>query len=192
MSQAIVFPEAEPQYDFKRDCLVFCVLADGRPVECLVTAKLLAVHFGARDMGEESMRQAYHEDKTEVQDLSRNHIENGWIDEEGRIFLTTNFTRLRVTFGERLGPELEKAHRILLELIGPNAREIAVEWDADQEPQGCSRIRLRLTDPSIQHSVATVFGPKDLQDPSLFRVYLARSWGSLLQARTRKQILKMG
>src|SRR4051812_46925590 len=102
MVAKIVFPDGEPSYVFDWDCLAFRALADGKPVECLVTGELLMARFGATSMTEESLRQAYRTHKNEIQDVARNHLEHGWIDEASRVFLTTRFTRLRVRFSDQV------------------------------------------------------------------------------------------
>jgi hypothetical protein len=106
----IQFPEAEPRYVFERDCLGFRALADGKPVECMVTAELLFSRFKARDMSEEALRQAYREHKATIQGIARRHIENGWIDEENRVFLTSHFSLVpKLLFGNGLSAKLRFA-----------------------------------------------------------------------------------
>src|SRR5262245_49240489 len=167
----ILFPEVEPRYVFERDCLGFRALADGTPVECLVTAELLLARFGAQDWTEDALRQAYREHRATIQAIARNHIANGWIDEEG-LLLTTRFTRLSVTFGERLREwaagraKADAAHHMLTEIIGPNAEEVIVEWDADDRPPGQLSINLRIADPSIPYSVKALLGPREWEDPT--------------------------
>lgn len=173
-------------------------LVDGRPVECLVTAALLLAHFGAQDMSEESMRQAYREHAPQIQDIVRKHIENGWIDEDGRIVLTTRFTRLRTTFSSRLGnwprglESVTAAHRTLTQIIGPNAEEVVVEWDGYEEPRGGASITLLVTDPSISFSAKASLDRIEWEKQGALPVILADAWGSVLRARSRKLILQSG
>jgi hypothetical protein len=194
----IEFPNIEPTYDFDRDCLSFRARVDSQPVECLVTAELLLARFGARDMTEEAMREAYREHRTEIQDIARSHIANGWIDEEARIFLTTRFTRLSVTFNERLDQwaigraAAEAAHQMLTKIIGPNAEEVIVEWDGGERLPGDLLISFRIADPSVPFSVKVSLGPAEWQDRTALNVWLAGNWGAILRARSRKLLVKLG
>ncbi len=198
MAREILFPEVEPLYVFDRDCLAFRALADGKPVECMATAEFLLARFGAHDVAEGSLRQAYRDHKHDIQEIARNHIANGWIDEEGRIFLTTRFTRLDVTFGGRLNAwdggreSATAAHRILTEIIGPNAEEVVVEWAGEGHPPGQLSITLRISDPSIPHSVKLFLGPNEWENETTLRVILAGAWGATLRARSRKLLLTSG
>ena len=102
MPPELVFPDSPPQYLFDRDVLVFSVDADRRPVSCFVTAELLYSDFGAKGTTEVAMRHAYQEHLADIQAVARNHIENGWVDDQERIFLTTRYTRMKVTYAEEL------------------------------------------------------------------------------------------
>lgn len=198
MPREIVFPEGEPRYVFERDCLAFPAKVDGQPVECLVTLELLMANFGAEEPSEQAMRKAYREHRAAIQDLARIQIENGWIDEESRVFLTTRFTRLTVTYGERLrsNPNLrassEAAQRLLTEIIGPNAEEVNVEWDAENRPPDLVLLTLRIMDPSLPYSGKVSLGPKVWQDSTTLSLILGGAWSDLLRARSRRLILKSG
>jgi hypothetical protein len=177
VAQEITFPNVEPLYVFDRDCLSFRAIVDGLlPVECIVTAELLLSQFGAKSFTEEDMRKAFQEHRAEIQALARTHIENNWIN-EGRIFLTTRFTRLNVTYGRDLETVprfrilVESAHRMLTGIIGPNAETVNVEWSVDQD-QPAPGINVRIADPSAPYSVKTFFGPKEMADPDILSVYL--------------------
>jgi hypothetical protein len=194
----IQFAEVEPRYVFERDWLAFPARVDGKPVECLVTLELLMARFGAREPSEQAMRQAYREHRAAIQAIARNHIENGWSDEESRVFLTTRFTRLRVTFGDGLGEgtvgrnSAEAAHRMLTDMIGPNAEEVSVEWDAEDGPPDQACISLRISDPSLPFSAKRVLAPKVWRDHTALVLLLAGVWGDLLRTRSRKLILQSG
>jgi hypothetical protein len=194
----IDFPEADPTYVFERDCLAFPAVVDGKPVLCLITGELLLFRFGAQDMSEEAMRETFQEHRTELQAIARSHIENGWIDDEGRILLTTRFTRLNVTFGETLGKRsallsaANTAHRLLTEIIGPNAEEVSIVWDVRGSDPEESAISLQIIDPAIPHSAKVFLEHPERQHPEEFRVNLARLWNSILRARSRTLIFKSG
>jgi hypothetical protein len=194
----IRFSDPDPRYVFDRDCLEFHALVDGKPVQCLVTGELLLARFGARDMTEDSLRQAYREHTAEIQEIARNHIANGWIDEEGRTVLTTRFTRLNVTFSERLNEKADflalakTAHRMLTDIIGPYTGTVIVEWDADEVSPGQPSIRLRIVDPSIPYSAKASLHPKEWDNPIFLQLTLARVWTAVLEARSREHIIKAG
>jgi hypothetical protein len=194
----ITFPDAEPQYVFDRDVLAFRAYADGKPLEVMVTAELMITHFSARDMTEDALRDAYHEHKGEIQQIASGHIENGWVDDEGRVFLTTRFTRLKVTFAANLveWPEglamAKDAHRVLADIIGPSAEEVAVEWFRSESlsPEPC--IAVRISDLPAPDYVAFVFGLRELRDQTILRILLGNVWSTVLRARSRRLNFKSG
>jgi hypothetical protein len=194
----IVFPNAEPWYVFERDCLGFRAVVDGKGVECLVSLELLMSRFGAREPTEESLRAAYRERRDELRQIARSHIENGWIDEEGRVLLTTRYTRLQVSFSDRLrenkeGMQVaEAAQRRLAEIIGPNAEEVHVAWDGSSPPGGHLTINFHLGDPSVPFSLQVFLDQYNWRNPTAFQLTLAGAWGSVLRARSRKLILQSG
>jgi hypothetical protein len=205
VAKIITFPESEPEYVFNRDCLAFHANVDGKSVKCMVTAEFLMTNFripdSTPDFSEEAMRNAYRVYKLEIQKIATDHIENGWIDDDSRIFLTTRFTRLNVKFGERYdeSPRIRtlvvSAHRILLDLIGPNAEAVNVEWrewNGDEDPPGHPGISVRIADPDTSRSGKVFFGPKESDDPNTLRVYLALLWSGILRERSRKLNLKVG
>jgi hypothetical protein len=194
MANDIDFPDPEPRYAVDPDGLSFRARVGGKPIECLVTAELLLARFGACDVTEEAMRQAFFEHKGEIRQIARDHIANGWIDEDGRLFLTTRFTRLKVVFGERLvGRTLANdANRMLTEIIGPYAEEVLVEWDGQASTPNQEGISLRIADPTISFAVKELLGPGEWKDPTMLRVGLATVWGKVLRARSRKLLLNMG
>jgi hypothetical protein len=194
VAKVITFPEAEPFYDFDNDCLAFHANVEGKTIECIVTLELLMASFRATDPSEETMRQSYREYKEEIQAIARTHIDNGWIDNEDRVFLTTRYTRLKVTFDE--SPKAREfvafAHRILLDIIGPNAEEVIIEWQGDEDPPGSPSISVRIVDPDTTHSVKAFFGSKESADTNTLSFNLARLWSSILRERSRKLNLRMG
>ncbi|MBY0524973.1 MAG: DUF1488 domain-containing protein [Gemmataceae bacterium] len=196
MPKDIQFPEVEPRYVFERDCLGFQALADGKPVECMVTGELFMTRFRARDMSEDSLRQAYREHQSEIQSIARDHIENGWLDEDGRVFLTTRFTRLSVTFSEPLAsdPHVAAAHRMLTDIIGPNAGAVTVTWTcfAGVNVQERPSVHVSVIDPAISRQRSIAFQSKDWADTTTMRLRLASLWGALLQAQSRNLLLKSG
>ena len=154
--------------------------------------------FGARDISEEALREAYGQHTDEIQSIARDHIEKGWTDEAGRVFLTTRFTRLEATISERVGrwqvsrSLVENAHRWLLELIGPNAGEVSVDWDLVEEGPGRPRITLRVADLSGPHSAAAVFTPKDWENSPSLHLRLSGLWSHVLRLRSQSLFLKSG
>jgi hypothetical protein len=194
----ISFPNPEPQYDFDRDVLIFRALAGEKQVECIVTGKLLVTHFGAPDMTEESLLDAYRRHRGNIQDIARNHIENRWVEEEGRLFLTTYYTRLRVSFGKGLlewaaGRQLaEQAHTMLLEIIGPNAETVEVEWSGAGDLPERRFIQLRILDPDVAHSTGMSLRPQEWDNLTFLRFQLAGAWSSILRARSHKLSLRSG
>lgn len=137
MVKNIEFPDIKPAFLIDRDCLSFPAHVDKKCIECLLTLEFLWSHFGLRDRSEQAMNLTYQEHRSEIQNIAKEHIQNGWIDEENRIILTRWFTRLRVTYDERLslwkqGDELAKgAQHILTKIIGPNVREVDIHWTSD-------------------------------------------------------------
>jgi hypothetical protein len=160
----------------------------------MVTAELLFSRFGAKDFSEGELRRAFHEHRAEIQAIARNHIENGWIDEEGRVFLTTRYTRLSVHFDEPLAKDVQVdvAHRMLIGIIGPSAGELIIEWRRTPENPPNPVIHLRIKDPAIRREVATSFPQKVWADLSALHVQLAFAWSDLLSARSRDLVRKMG
>lgn len=196
MPVTIDFPDTEPSYVFQRDCLAFSARMDGKPVECLITFELLLQRFGARGFAEAEAREAFRRHEDEIQDIARHHLEMSWISPEGRVLLTTRFTRLKVSYGPNLcqwaeGKALaEAAFRLLAEVIGPTGGEVSVEWERPSGPFDAPEILLRLADAS--GSVSAVFDPRELKSSSLLRIRLARLWGELLEIRSQKLILQFG
>lgn len=190
----IRFPDSEPQYAWSRECLGFGAIADGKPLECLVTAELLFSRFGAGNFSEAELTRAFHEHRDSIQEIARNLIENGWIDDEGRVFLTTHYTRLSASFDESLtkNEKVTVAHRVLLGIIGPSAGEIAVEWRTSPESPPNPAVLLSIKDPAIHREITTSFSPKVWGDPSALGVQLSLAWGALLSARSRDLVLKWG
>src|SRR5687768_2478160 len=102
-SEEIVFPDTPlPSYVFDRDCISFPALLGSKPLECLVTAEFLMTRFHAPDSGKDSLSEAFEKNKDEIHEIARVQIENGWVDEEQRVFITTRFTRLKVKFGRAI------------------------------------------------------------------------------------------
>ena len=163
MPEAIAFPDVEPQYLFDRDCLAFRAFADGKPVQCLVTAELLMTSFGARGLSEQSMREAYRQHRPQIQELARLHINLGWIDSEGRVFLNKRHTKLTVSFAGSIAGWsggrmlVDAAHRMLLEIIGPNAGSVTIEWDRAEDSYRQPVLTLRITNPELPASSGAVF-----------------------------------
>jgi hypothetical protein len=198
VSNEIEFPDTEPEYLFDQDCLSIRAGANGKSVECLITAELLMSRFGASEMTEEAMRQAFSVHVREIQEIARDHMSNGWIDDEHRVFLTTRFTRLRIIVSERLAkwPDgrklVDEANRLLTEIIGPSAEEVVVEGDGQAETSGPQGVSVRISDPTIPFANKTFLDLQQLENLPFLRVYLAGVWGSVLRGRSRKMLLKMG
>jgi hypothetical protein len=149
--------------------------------------------FGARVLNETEARQAFDRHKQAIRDLARSHIEKGWVDEEGRVFLTTHFTTLTVTFKGQAANDAQvaNANRVLTEIIGPDAGEVVVEWEPYVVGEGRSAV-LRLKDPVINREVMSSVSEDVLSDPNFLLISLARVWGALLSARSRFLTLKSG
>ena len=198
MTKRIVFPEIAPRIVFEGDCLAFPALVNETPVECLVTGELLMHRFGATDFTEAAFRESFAWRRSEIQEIARQHIENGWVDEEHRILLTTRFTQLNVTFGDHSGEAaasralIDAAHRMLTDIIGPNAETVDVEWSGSDGPAGQPGINLRISDPSTPYSIKAFLTPKQWEDPTTLGLFLARLWSSILRARSRKLTLLSG
>ena len=165
---------------------------------CLVSAELLSSEFGAKDMTEEEMRRAFLERKADFQAIVRDRIENGWVDDEDRIFLTTRYTRLLVTFSPELSEWSEglavakEAHSVLLEIIGPNAESVEVQWGKKTKADGQPVVSVSLKDPKINVTIRTSFSIPLPADPNVQRLRVSRLWSQLLQARSHQLILKSG
>jgi hypothetical protein len=187
----IEFENCEPRYDFDRDCLAFRARVEGKLVDCLVTAELLMARFGARDMSEDAMREAFRAHRAEIEALARSHIETGWIDEDGRVFLTTRFTQLNVTVTPRAAtfPPVALAHRLLTEIIGPNAEAINITWDVEGVPSAHPGITLEIADPSTGYNRQLHLRPKVEDDDTNLRLALAEIWAGVLRSRSRKFLL---
>ena len=199
MPVEIVFPDIEPAYIFERDVLALRALADGNPVQVMVTAEFLMARFGTRDISEEALRDAYRQHKDEIRSIARNHIEMGWIDEERRVFLTTRYTRLHVTFDARFDespPALDLAktfHRTLTDIIGPNAGEVRVSWHLSGElDQGRRRLEVRVSDASGPPEFGLSFDLSEAANRVAISFRLAEMWSSLLKRRSLHLILKSG
>lgn len=198
MPAAITFPNSEPQYAWDRDCLVFPALVGGEPVQCFVSAELLFSRFGAGDFTEEEMRKAYRDHREEIQTIARAHIENGWIDEDRRVFLTTRFTRLTVTFGQGLEaiPDghraVTAAHRTLTDIIGPGAEGVNVDWDAQVDPSTSPKVSLKISDPTTGRAITGSFEAHELVNSTMFRLALAGLWNFILRERSRRLNLQAG
>jgi hypothetical protein len=160
----------------------------------MVTAELLFSRFGAKDFSEGELRRAFHEHRAELQAIARNHIENGWIDDEGRVFLTVRYTRLTVHYDEQLAKDVQVdvAHRILIGIIGPSAGEVIIEWRTTPENSPNPVIDLHIKDPAIRREVTSSLSPKVRADLAALHVQLALTWSSLLSARSRDLVLKLG
>jgi len=192
----ITFPETEPRYDCNRDSLAFDVRVDGKSAVCLVSGEFLMQHFGAREFEESVFQETFAAHRVEIQEIARNHIENGWLDERGCLFLNTRYTRLTVTFGGRLaewseGRALaEKAHRILLEIIGPDAETVHVEWITENRTPDDPLIGVMILNPSTPPPMRVLFHLKDFNNPTALKVDLAFLWNTVLRMRSRDLALK--
>jgi Protein of unknown function (DUF1488) len=199
VSSNITFPDVEPTYVFDRDCLAFTAIANGKSITCLVTGEFLLMHVKSGGMTEEAMSQAFRVHRAEIEDIARTHIENGWIDEENRVLLTTRYTRLSVTFSEQLcnwnegRVVAEVAHRKLLEIIGPNAEEVTVDWGIEEPIHGIPVISVRITDLSLRpYSAKALLDKRQCNDPSDLTLIIAFAWADFLRARSHKLLLKSG
>ena len=203
MANEILFPDQEPAYDFDRDLLVFQAVADGKSVECVVTAELLIARFGAHDPSPTSLRGAYREHLAEIQDIARGHIQHGWIDDERRVFLTRRYTRLTVDYdkGLRLWPEglalAEALEPGLIELIGPNAGAVDLLWGVSGDPDKDKRaIILRLVDPEmslvVSEGIGGVIPGKEKEQAKSLSILLGKVWANFLRKRSWRLSLKSG
>ncbi|MBI1918519.1 MAG: DUF1488 domain-containing protein [Planctomycetes bacterium] len=189
----IVFPDVPPpSYLDERDCISFPAWADGKPVNCVVTAELLMQRFGLRTLDGEAMLEAYRQNRESIQGHARFYIEMGWIDPDHEVLLTRLLTTVRVSYGAALrgwggGFRLtENASRRLTEMIGPMAGEVSFEWDRAEGPSRDPVITLKISNPF--GSVSAAFDPSEMESPSHMQGRLARLWGDLLQIQSRKQL----
>jgi hypothetical protein len=194
MPNDILFPEVEPRYVVERDCLGFRAVADGKHVECLVTAELLCSRFGSKEFTEKAMRRAFGEHREEIHAIARSLLEYGWIDDDNRVFLTTRYTRLTVHIDEPLAKDqrVATAHRMLTDVIGASAGEIVIEWRTSRENPPHPAIHLSVKDPAIPRVVSTAFPPKAWDDLTTLRLRVAQLWSALLMARSHDLVLKSG
>jgi hypothetical protein len=155
-------------------------------------------HFGARGFTEEEMRAAFESHKSDIQAIAREHIANGWVDQEGCLLLTTRFTRLKITFTEGLKDRKDayqyavEANNVLTEIIGPNAETVNVVWDRDAPAFGSVGIVLQISDPSLPFSIKRSLGLAELLPTGVRSMILAGAWGSLLQRRSQKILSRIG
>ena len=197
-SNEVEFPDPDSNYLSDEDCLSFRALLEGEPITCLVTAKFLMIHFGASDLSEEELRQAFSEHRTEIERIVREQIANGWIDDQRRIILRARVTKLRVTFDEglRKGPEglamANEANKILIKLIGPTAEDVILEWDGAVEADGVGRISLLISDPTSDYSVKKVLDAKQWERVWYLSLNLGSIWGAILRGRSQKLLLQSG
>jgi len=185
-------------YVLDRDLLAFDARIDSKPIQVLATGELLLSRFGAKDMTEASLRSAYEQHRDELQALARNHIEMGWTEGGRRVSLTTRHTRLKVAISERLNAWppgralLDIAHPLLVRVIGPDAGEVVLAWDVDDDDAAIQLVSLEITDPSINASVDSDFHPNLVKDVSSLKVLLAHVWSLVLEERIRDLNLKSG
>lgn len=196
MPEATTSPNAEFQYLFDRDALAIRIPVDGKEYQCIVLAELLYSRFGAKDTTEVEMERAYREHRDVIQTIAIDHVKNGWADEQGRLFLTTRFTRLAVFYGEELRawPDglafAQRAQKLLTEIIGPEGGMVDVYWESKAIKSENRGVSLRIFDPELAYSIAGLFESRHMVQGAETRLHLANLWGFLLQQRSRKLILE--
>jgi hypothetical protein len=140
------------------------------------------------------MLECYQQNRETIQQIARTHIEMGWINPDNDLLLTARYTRLTVTYGPSLrswsGVQAlaEDASRYLIQLIGPFADEVFIEWDRG-EAQSHPVLTLRISGSS--RSVSAVFEVEELRRPSHRQIRLSRVWGDFLQLRVQKHLEKL-
>jgi hypothetical protein len=195
----IEFPDVEPRFVFDRGCLAFIARVGDTPVECLVTAELLMTHFGAQEPSEDALRAAYHEQRSEIQSIAKEHIQNGWV-EEGQVVLTTRFTRLRVQYSVRIVERptflamVDAAQKMLAEFIGANAGTVAILWDTETQPSDSPVLILEISYPPHSHpQLFRLFpGARWEEDPLKLRLTLGMNWARILRMQARKLAIQSG
>ena len=84
-------------------------------------------------------------------------------------------------------------HRMLTDLIGPNAGEVKVAWHLSRElDQGRRLLEVRVSEVSGPPEFGTAFDLSEAANTPALNFRLAQLWGGLLQRRSRHLILKSG
>jgi hypothetical protein len=89
-----------------------------------------------------------------------------------------------IDVGPRLTPLVEKASKILTEVLGPSREIVHREWRSASNDRGRTFVELTLSDWS--GSVSTRFTPDELRDTPRLERRLIRLVGDLLQIRSHK------
>lgn len=184
----IQFPITEPTFISERDSLSFRAVLDNKPLECLISAELLMTRYGARGIKETELREAFTKHRQEIEDIARDHILVGWT-EKNRVLLTTRFTKLGAGYQKFLEDSSVKiATGFLIEMIGPNAGTVNIDWKIDSD----GTCICEISDPTVPTKVSAEFLQQMMDNHEILRFKLARLWGGLLQARSRHLLLKSG
>ncbi len=80
--------------------------------------------------------------------------------------------------------ELQRATKVLEEVIGRSFEKYTAEWDKTADGNGRSNFRLRLSDRTGE--IRAEFAPAEFQNQSHLRRRLIRLWGDLLEIRSHK------
>ena len=84
----------------------------------------------------------------------------------------------------------KSGHRVLTEVIGPNAENVDVAWGSITDGD-IPMVDIRIGDPSIEYWT-NVAVSAHFTAPNIQRMLLANEWGTVLRARSKELILKSG
>lgn len=81
---------------------------------------------------------------------------------------------------------LQKATKLLEEVLGGQASIVKSYWDRTEDEKGRTLYVMKLKDPYGE--VTGAFAPAELQSANQMEFRLYRLWGDLLHAQTRKHL----
>jgi hypothetical protein len=92
----IEFRDGRPHYDFSRDVVLAPVLAGGNPKDYAISREALDDWFGAEGQGPDARIRAFHDHRTEIEELAREVYINEAVPADGAILIkTAEIPRLR-------------------------------------------------------------------------------------------------
>jgi hypothetical protein len=87
----------------------------------------------------------------------------------------------------QLRSRIERANRLLEEIIGSAAKTVDVKWYREIPKGRWDLVNLTVSDPTGAQG-STVFASNELAREDYLRSRLYRVWGDLLQSRSHKQL----
>src|SRR5437870_3748843 len=98
---------------------------------------------------------------------------------------------MSVTYSDNVQQEqgfdrLQRATRLLEEVLGSAAGRVRASWDCGNDEKGRTVYTLHLADGPEE--LSTTFTLADLQRPREVRYRLIRLWGDVLQIRSQRQL----